>query len=197
MWHLFDRYKGVVWPKARQMNLIARILNNLCQGTGIKLNTPTNPSPASPVTISVDEDWLDGKIGGEGSVAGVESVNGEDGALTVNGGRNIRVDTANKVITISYEEDKEPDEGAVEGEETTDCNDWSGGEHEGGEPAGSEWGDDDGGDAGESSEPNAWSSDAPGATGGWGGGGGEGGGGGDGDGNGWGGDCCAELNGWQ
>ena len=60
MWHLFDRYKGVVWPKARQLNLIAKILNNLCEGTGIKLDTPTVPSPASPVTISVDTEWLAG-----------------------------------------------------------------------------------------------------------------------------------------
>lgn len=66
MWHLFDRYKGVVWPKARQMNLIAKILNNLCAGTGIKIDTPTVPSPASPVTISVDNKWLDDHIGNDG-----------------------------------------------------------------------------------------------------------------------------------
>lgn len=66
MWSLFDRYKGVVWPKARQLNLIAKILNNLCAGTGIELDTPTVPSPASPVTISVDKKWLDGKIGKDG-----------------------------------------------------------------------------------------------------------------------------------
>lgn len=75
MWSLFDRYKGVVWPKARQLNLIAKILNNLCAGTGIKLDTPTVPSPASPVTISVDTEWLDEYIGeipsgGGGSATG-------------------------------------------------------------------------------------------------------------------------------
>lgn len=63
MWYLFDKYKGVVWPKAGQMNLIARILNNLCQGTGIKLETPTNPSPSAPVSIGIDTEWLDDHIG--------------------------------------------------------------------------------------------------------------------------------------
>ena len=66
MWHLFDRYKGVVWPKARQMNLIAKILNNLCAGDGIKLTTPSVPSPAAPVTIAVDTEWLDNYMGGSG-----------------------------------------------------------------------------------------------------------------------------------
>ena len=199
MWHLFDRYKGVVWPKARQLNLIAKILNNLCQGTGIKLDMPTNPSPAAPVTIGIDMEWLDERIG-EAS-AGVDSVNGEDGALTVNGGKNIRVDTADKVITISYEEDKEPDEDAVGEKEQPDCNDWSGGDGEGGEPAGAEWGDDDGGVSSEAqqggkSTANQWSGEVNGVE------GGDGAGGGgwedaEGDGNGWGGDSCAELNGWD
>jgi len=62
MWHLFDRYRGVVWPKARQMNMIARILNNLCAGTGINLTMPTVPSPASPVIIAVDTEWMDEQI---------------------------------------------------------------------------------------------------------------------------------------
>ena len=70
MWHLFDRYKGVVWPKARQLNLIAKILNNLCQGTGIKLHTPTAPSPADPVTIGIDTEWLDDYIGDTSSGGG-------------------------------------------------------------------------------------------------------------------------------
>ena len=63
MWNLFDKYKGVVWPKAGQMNLIARILNNLCPGTGIKIERPTNPSPSAPVSVGIDTDWLDEYIG--------------------------------------------------------------------------------------------------------------------------------------
>ena len=70
MWHLFDRYKGVVWPKARQLNQIAKILNNLCAGTGIKLDTPTVPSLAAPVTIAVDTEWLDEYIGEGGGSGG-------------------------------------------------------------------------------------------------------------------------------
>lgn len=74
MWYVFDKYRGVVWPKAGQMNLIARILNNLCAGTGIKLETPTNPSPSAPVTVAVDTEWLDDYIGeipsGGGSATG-------------------------------------------------------------------------------------------------------------------------------
>lgn len=182
MWHLFDKYKGIVWPKSGQMNLIARILNNLCPGPGIKLNTPTVPSPASPVTISVDEDWLDGKIGGEGSGAGVESVNAEDGALTVNGGKNIRVNTAGKVITISYDEGKDPDESAVV-EDTAGCNEWAdegGGGGGGGSGGGGGGGGGWFGEGGEGTdEENNWSEDSTD----------------DGE-NGWGQDRCAEINGW-
>ena len=187
----------MVWPKARQLNLIAKILNNICNGVGIKLSLPTIPSPSHPVTISIDEEWLADKIGSAG--AGVKSVNGEDGALTVNGGKNIRVYTADKVITISYDEGKDPDEGAVMPEDEPDCNDWTGGENGNGEPGGAEWGDDDGGvsdAAAWKKSPNGWSDDQPDISGNGGADGG-GGGGGDGDGNGWAGDSCAELNGWQ
>lgn len=89
MWHLFDRYKGVVWPKARQLNLIAKILNNLCAGTGIKLDTPTVPSPASPVTIGIDTEWLEDKIGDRPSGGGCMFAwdNGTIGAGGVFAGR--------------------------------------------------------------------------------------------------------------
>ena len=70
MWHIFDRYKGVVWPKARQMNLIARILNNLCAGAGITIDTPADPGPSAPVTISVDTEWFEDKIGSGGGGGG-------------------------------------------------------------------------------------------------------------------------------
>lgn len=74
MWYLFDKYKGIVWPKAGQLNLIARILNNLCSGTGIKMERPTNPSPSAPVSIGIDTEWLDEYIGeipsGGGSATG-------------------------------------------------------------------------------------------------------------------------------
>ena len=55
---LFGRYSGVVWPKASQMNLIAAILNNICQGTGMKISSPHIPSPAEPLLFSIDEAFL-------------------------------------------------------------------------------------------------------------------------------------------
>lgn len=69
MWHLFDRYKGVVWPKARQMNLIARILNNFSEGVGMKLTLPSNPSASAPVVFAIDTEWLADHVGG-GDVGG-------------------------------------------------------------------------------------------------------------------------------
>ena len=90
MWHLFDKYKGIVWPKSGQMNLIARILNNLCPGTGIKLNTPTNPSPSAPVTIGIDTEWLDDYIGDSGDNANITAANGSGLAVnTVTTGQEI------------------------------------------------------------------------------------------------------------
>ena len=77
MWHLFDRYTGVVWPKARQLNLIARILNNICAGVGMKLTLPSSPSASSPVVIAIDTEWLKDHVGGGGS--GGEDGDGGDG----------------------------------------------------------------------------------------------------------------------
>ena len=101
---------------------------------------------------------------GEG---GVTSVNEEDGALTVNGGTNIKVTSAGKTITISYMEGKEPDEDAVE-EDSADCNEWTG---------------EGFGMGGGMGDHNGWS---------MGGGGGPSGS----DANLWGEDDCGELNGW-
>lgn len=92
MWYVFDKYKGVVWPKAGQMNLIARILNNLCEGTGIKIERPTNPSPSAPVSIGIDTEWLDDYIGdipsgGGGGMFAWDEENGVMGAGGVMVGR--------------------------------------------------------------------------------------------------------------
>lgn len=71
MWHLFDGYKRRhALPRASQLNLIARILNNLTPGPGIKMRRPDLPTPAAPVEISVDEAWLNAKIGGGGGGGG-------------------------------------------------------------------------------------------------------------------------------
>ena len=101
MWHLFDSYKGVVWPKARQLNLIARILNNLCPGTGIKLETPTNPSPSAPVTIGIDTEWLDDYIGDSGDNENITAANGSGLAVnTVTTGQEI--DLANRSSSDTF-----------------------------------------------------------------------------------------------
>lgn len=101
MWHLFDKYKGIVWPKSGQMNLIARILNNLCPGTGIKLNTPTNPSPSAPVTIGIDTEWLDDYIGDSGDNANITAANGSGLAVnTVTTGQEI--DLANRSSSDTF-----------------------------------------------------------------------------------------------
>ncbi len=101
MWHLFDKYKGIVWPKSGQMNLIARILNNLCPGTGIKLNTPTNPSPSAPVTICIDTEWLDDYIGDSGDNANITAANGSGLAVnTVTTGQEI--DLANRSSSDTF-----------------------------------------------------------------------------------------------
>lgn len=94
MWHLFDKYKGIVWPKSGQMNLIARILNNLCPGPGIKLNTPTVPSPASPVTIGIDTEWLDDYMGDSDVNANISAADGSGLAV------NDEVDGTGKVIDL-------------------------------------------------------------------------------------------------
>lgn len=68
MWSLFDRYKGKkVLPSARQMNLIAAILNHVTQGTGISMDKPQQPSTDSPWKIGVDVGWLKEFVGGGGS----------------------------------------------------------------------------------------------------------------------------------
>ena len=70
MWNVFGRYKGrKVLPSARQMNLIAAILNHVTQGTGIKLDCPQSPSTDSPFVIAVDTAWLAEFVGGKANVA--------------------------------------------------------------------------------------------------------------------------------
>ncbi len=59
MWQIFGRYRGRrVVPTARQMNLIAAILNHVTQGTGIRMTMPQSPSTDAPWIISVDVEWL-------------------------------------------------------------------------------------------------------------------------------------------
>lgn len=48
-------------------------------------------------------------IPGGAALGGVKSLNGEDGDMQIVGGSSIRVNTEGKVITIGYEEGKEPD----------------------------------------------------------------------------------------
>lgn len=175
MWHLFDRYTGVVWPKARQMNLIARILNNFSAGVGMKLTLPSNPSPSAPVVFALDTEWLADHVGGGGGggeddpSGGVKKLNGLDGEVEIRGmnGVAVSVDEESKTINISIDE-------AGEGGQDN-CNGWS------------DEAEDD-----EASE-NDWSDGDPEGQG---GGGGGGGGGYSVGGNGWTGDNCEELNGW-
>ena len=37
---------------------VARFINSLCPGTGIKMTNPAEPSAETPVSISIDEGWL-------------------------------------------------------------------------------------------------------------------------------------------
>jgi len=68
MWNLFGRYKGKkALPSARQMNLIAAILNHVTQGTGISMQMPQQPSTDAPWIIAVDTEWLKEFVGGGGS----------------------------------------------------------------------------------------------------------------------------------
>ena len=68
MWNLFERYKGrKVLPSARQMNLIAAILNHVTSGTGVKMDTPIMPSTDRPWVIAIDTKWLKEFVGGGNS----------------------------------------------------------------------------------------------------------------------------------
>jgi len=102
MWNLFGRYKGNrVLPSARQMNLIAAILNHVTQGTGIKMNTPQQPSTDAPWTIGVDVEWLKAFVGGGNitpdSIAGSDA-NGSLTALLALPSSNV---TEDKVLTVA------------------------------------------------------------------------------------------------
>ena len=69
MWNLFGRYRGKkVLPSARQMNLIAAILNHVTQGTGISMDMPQQPSTNSPWKIAIDVEWLKEFVGGGGAI---------------------------------------------------------------------------------------------------------------------------------
>lgn len=75
MWNLFGRYKGKkALPSARQMNLIAAILNHVTQGTGISMQMPQQPSTDAPWVIAVDTKWLQEFIGGGGGGADLSGV---------------------------------------------------------------------------------------------------------------------------
>lgn len=71
MWNLFGKYKGKkVLPSARQMNLIAAVLNHVTQGTGIKMDQPQTPSTDAPWVIGVDTEWLKSFVGGGSGYSG-------------------------------------------------------------------------------------------------------------------------------
>lgn len=71
MWNLFGRYKGKkALPSARQMNLIAAILNHVTQGTGISMQKPQQPSTDAPWIIAVDTKWLQEFVGGGSGYSG-------------------------------------------------------------------------------------------------------------------------------
>ena len=97
------------------------------------------------------------------------------GQLTINGGENIKVKGEGQTITISYEEGKEPDEGAVGSD--GGCNVWS--DEEGGGGGGGGGGGLYGGEG--IDEANNWSGDSFDSPD---------------DANGWGQDNCSEINGW-
>jgi len=44
-----------------EYNKIVAFLNNLCQGFGIKLQRPDNPTPDMPVVVSIDESVIPSK----------------------------------------------------------------------------------------------------------------------------------------
>ena len=78
MWNIFGRYRGKkVLPSARQMNLIAAILNHVTQGTGINMDTPQQPSTDAPWKIAVDVKWLKEFVGGAATLT-ANSLAGSD-----------------------------------------------------------------------------------------------------------------------
>ena len=104
MWNLFGRYKGKkVLPSARQMNLIAAILNHVTQGTGIAMDKPQLPSTDTPWKIGVDVEWLKAFVGGSGYSGAANSLiksddNGELAALV----SLLTTDaTKDKVLTVA------------------------------------------------------------------------------------------------
>lgn len=103
MWNLFGRYKGrKVLPSARQMNLIAAILNHVTQGTGIKMDMPQLPSSDSPWTIGVDVEWLKEFVGGSNYSGAANSLikSDADGELDALCALLTTAPSTDKVLTV-------------------------------------------------------------------------------------------------
>ena len=95
MWNIFGRYKGKkALPSARQMNLIAAILNHVTQGTGIAMKTPQLPSTDTPWEIGIDTAWL-GEIVGKMVTAAVNA------AVGVTANSVIGSDSSGKLAAIA------------------------------------------------------------------------------------------------
>jgi len=127
MWNLFGRYKGrKVLPSARQMNLIAAILNHVTQGTGIKMDMPQLPSTDSPWTIGIDVDWLKDFVGGDVDVAANKIVKTDaDGDLDALCDVLTSAPSSDKVLTVKSGGTVVAWEDANDHEHTTDdITDW-------------------------------------------------------------------------
>ena len=127
MWNLFGRYKGrKVLPSARQMNLIAAILNHVTQGTGIKMDMPQLPSTDSPWTIGIDVDWLKDFVGGDVDVAANKIVKTDaDGDLDALCDVLTSAPSSDKVLTVKSGGTVVSWEDADDHEHTTsDITDW-------------------------------------------------------------------------
>lgn len=117
MWNLFGKYKGKkVLPSARQMNLIAAILNHVTQGTGIKMSMPQSPSTDAPWTIGVDTEWLrsfvnPGTSGSSATITVVSSVTWTSPNIVVKSRQltytnglltNVGNETTSNIATVAY-----------------------------------------------------------------------------------------------
>ena len=59
MFHVDDNLKNRFRIPVGWHNAVARFLNNLVPGFGLRLARPDNPSPSNPVTVEIDQDALD------------------------------------------------------------------------------------------------------------------------------------------
>ena len=101
MWNIFGRYRGKkVLPSARQMNLIASILNHVAQGTGIAMETPQQPSTDAPWKIGIDVDWLNEFLDGRRVTANSIVKTDADGKLDALCSLLQTAPSSDKVLTV-------------------------------------------------------------------------------------------------